>query len=272
MLSVSAALSFTGNWAATAVNRPPPVAISIKKNLLCSSNRADRTTPSISTNWLSSRPLISSSKETGLRHGELAFPKDPDAAGLHHRRKLALPRQPFESPPTDPSPGSSSPPRSAGRSRCRPFRPARTGRLPWEFARRRTSPSHAAARGSGARPPPGLAGESAPQCAAPAEGHSGLTPRSLRRRTGDQPGKVSACVSVMRASRASITLCGSECNATEYSRQEASWDHVLAGSRAYNPGLLPHASPGHPGETTALDGDIRCVSQVDPINMGDTPW
>ena len=45
-------------------------ATSITKMSLCSSNRTDRTTPRTSKNWLSSRPLLNCSNDTGLAVGK----------------------------------------------------------------------------------------------------------------------------------------------------------------------------------------------------------
>ena len=52
--------------------------------------------PCTSTNWLSSRPLINCSKETGFGRREFSLPKDLDARGHHDRRKCAFPRHPLD--------------------------------------------------------------------------------------------------------------------------------------------------------------------------------
>src|ERR1039457_285059 len=46
------------------------IATSITKMSLCSSNRTARTTPRTSKNWLSSRPLLNCSNDTGLAVGK----------------------------------------------------------------------------------------------------------------------------------------------------------------------------------------------------------
>src|ERR1017187_3468459 len=52
-------------------------ATSITKMSLCSSNRTDRTTPRTSKNWLSSRPLLNCSNDTGLAVENLPGPVEP---------------------------------------------------------------------------------------------------------------------------------------------------------------------------------------------------